>query len=127
MEVPQFALRAIELDGDPAAVIGAGSSRDRPGFLRLLASVGINALIADTAATDRGIKERSLYVTRRVHGPAVLVEGGFVSHPAEARLLGDPTYRQKLADSIAAGIMHYLEASRRPPDAGAVAAAHAGG
>ena len=85
------------------------------------------SLISGTAATNRGIKERGLYVTRRVLGPAVLVEGGFVSHPAEARLLGDAAYRQKLADSVAAGILRYLETSRRALPPAAVAAAHAGG
>ena len=81
------------------------------------------ALVASTAAADRGIKERSLYVTRRVRGPSVLVEGGFVSHPAEAKLLGDPAYRQKLADAIADGIVRYLDAASRQPVPSAVAAA----
>ncbi len=81
------------------------------------------SLINGTAATDRGIKERGLFVTRRVMGPAVLVEGGFVSHAAEARLLGDPAYRQKLADSIAAGILRYLELARRPAVSPATVAA----
>lgn len=85
------------------------------------------SLISGTAAADRGIKERGLYVTRRVLGPAVLVEGGFVSHPAESRLLGDPAYRQKLADSVAAGILRYLESPRRAPSAATVAAVRAGG
>ena len=85
------------------------------------------SLITGTAATDRGIKERSLYVTRRVHGPAVLVEGGFVSHPAESRLLGDTAYRQKLADSIAVGILNYLEAARHAPATAPVVAVRAGG
>ena len=72
------------------------------------------SLITGTAATDRGIKERSLYVTHRVRGPAVLVEGGFVSNAAEAHRLGDSTYRQKIAESIAGGIMKYLgNASRQ--------------
>ena len=84
------------------------------------------ALVASTAATDRGIKERSLYVTRRVRGPSVLVEGGFVSHPAEAKLLGDPAYRQKLADAIADGIMKYLDSASRQPVPAAVAAASPG-
>ncbi len=72
------------------------------------------SLVSGTAAANRGIKERALYVTRRVLAPAVLVEGGFVSHPAEARRLGDPAYRQRLAKSIADGIFNYLSA---PPDA----------
>ena len=75
-----------------------------------------SSLITGTAAIDRGIKERGLYVTRRVQGPAVLVEGGFVSHPAEARLLGDAGYRQKLAESIAGGIMKYLTGTRHQAD-----------
>ena len=85
------------------------------------------SLINGTAATDRGIKARGLFVTRRVLGPAVLVEGGFVSHAAESRLLGEPVYRQKLADSIAAGILRYLELARRPTAAPATIAARACG
>ena len=82
----------------------------------------LGGLVGSTRGGYRGIKERSLYVTRRVRGPAVLVEGGFVSHPAEARLLGDPAYRQKLADAIADGIVQYLgKASHQPVPAAVVA------
>lgn len=84
------------------------------------------ALVTNTAAMDRGIKERSLYVTRRVRGPSVLVEGGFVSHPAEAKLLGDPAYRQKLADAIASGIVKYLEGAARDRMPAAVLTASVG-
>lgn len=98
---------AAAAPGDPAQSVRDG---------RDLADSIQSSLIAGTAAMDRGIKERGLYVTRRVRGPAVLVEGGFVSHPAEARLLGDSGYRQKLAESIAAGIMKYLAAPRRQAD-----------
>ena len=78
------------------------------------------ALVTGTRAENRGIKERSLYVTHRVSGPAVLVEGGFVSHPGEARKLGDPAYRQVLAECIAEGIVKYL---RTPRPAGELVAA----
>jgi N-acetylmuramoyl-L-alanine amidase len=78
----------------------------------LLADSIQQALIANTAAPDRGIKEAGYYVTRRVSGPAVLVEGGFVSHPQEAHLLQDPGYRQKIADSIAEGIVRFLNSAR---------------
>lgn len=79
------------------------------------------ALVVETAAADRGIKERALYVTRRVLAPAVLVEGGFVSHPAEARRLGDPDYRQRLAKSMADGIFNYLSSPAHSAAAPAVA------
>ena len=76
------------------------------------------SLVLATSAADRGTKERALYVTRRVRAPAVLVEGGFISHPREAKRLGEPTYRQTLADAIAGGIVHYLRtADERPPGA----------
>ncbi len=116
-----------------ASLFGAGAKAD-PGAARdverwsaragaSLAQSIQGALVASTAATDRGIKERSLYVTRRVRGPAVLVEGGFVSHPGEARLLGDPVYRQRLAEAIADGIVRYLEEAAHQPVPAAVAAA----
>lgn len=81
----------------------------------LLAGTIQHSLIANTGAADRGIKEEGLYVTRRVRGPAVLVEGGFVSHPQEAHLLQDPEYRQRIANSIAAGIVSFLQAAQPGP------------
>lgn len=84
------------------------------------------SLIAGTRAENRGIKERSLYVTHRVAGPAVLVEGGFVSHPGEARKLSDAVYRQVLAECIAEGIVRYLRGENRPVPGPVVAASSAG-
>ena len=97
--------------GKGEAAVGAQNRAIRDG--QTLADCIQASLITGTAATDRGIKERSLYVTHRVRGPAVLVEGGFVSNPAEARRLGDSTYRQKIAESIAGGIMKYLGGARQ--------------
>ena len=82
-----------------------------------LASRIQTALVGGLSATDRGVKERGLYVTRHVRAPAVLVEGGFLSNPEEAKKLAGPAYRQRLAEAIAAGIVDYLNAPRpaRPP------------
>ena len=99
------------LFGGKSSVIGAQNQAIHDG--QTLADCIQGSLIAGTAATDRGIKERSLYVTHRVMGPAVLVEGGFVSNPAEAHHLGDTAYRQTIAASIADGILKYLGASRQ--------------
>jgi N-acetylmuramoyl-L-alanine amidase len=33
-----------------------------------------------------------------------LVEGGFLSNPAEAKLIESPDYRQKLAEGVAAAL-----------------------
>ncbi len=109
----------VKADQAAARDVAAWSEREGAALAQSIQS----ALVASTAASDRGIKERSLYVTRRVRGPSVLVEGGFVSHPAEAKLLGDAAYRQKLADAIADGIIKYLDAAARQPVPAAVAAA----
>jgi len=34
----------------------------------------------------------------------VLIEGGYLSNPREARLIADPSYRQKLAEAVARGL-----------------------
>lgn len=94
-------------DGGAGAGEGITESRALAGCIQA-------KLVSRTAATDRGVKERGLYVTRHVAGPAVLVEGGFVTNPAEARSLADPAYRQRVAESIADGIVEYLaEAASR--------------
>ena len=52
IETPQLALRAIALDGNAAGMLAASGPRARPELLRLLASVGVNALIADAGSAD---------------------------------------------------------------------------
>ncbi|MBF0385564.1 MAG: N-acetylmuramoyl-L-alanine amidase [Candidatus Omnitrophica bacterium] len=56
----------------------------------------------------RGIKEERYFVLRNTLIPAVLVEVGFLSNQKESVLLGNKSYRQKLADSIAKGIIDYV-------------------
>jgi N-acetylmuramoyl-L-alanine amidase len=43
-------------------------------------------------------------VLRGQQRPAVLIEGGYLSNPQEARLIAEPQYRQKLADAVAQGL-----------------------
>ena len=51
---------------------------------------------------DRGLRRaRYLGVLRGQNRPAILVEGGYLSNPHEARLIADPAYRQKLAEAVA--------------------------
>jgi N-acetylmuramoyl-L-alanine amidase len=69
-------------------------------------------LVAGLGATDRGLKRARFAVLRPVDCPAVLVEAGFLSNPAEARRLGTAAYRQDIAEAIGAGIGHYHERLR---------------
>lgn len=51
---------------------------------------------------DRGVR-RARYqgVVRAQRRPAVLIEGGYLSNPTEARRIADPAYRQQLAEAVA--------------------------
>jgi len=60
------------------------------------------ALLDVNGRHDRGVRRaRYLGVLRGQHRPAILVEGGYLSNPREARLIADPAYRQKLAEAVA--------------------------
>lgn len=56
---------------------------------------------------ERPIKQSgsSIYLLHHLECPAVLVECGFLSNPAEAALLGDESYRQQLALTLCMGIL----------------------
>lgn len=53
---------------------------------------------------NRGVRRRGYYVLRKTTIPAVLVECGFLTNPTEAAYAQNASYRQKLAEEIAAGI-----------------------
>ncbi len=65
-------------------------------------------LVEATGFPDRGVKFANYYVLRKTSMPAVLVEMGFISNPAEEKLLKDPTWQEKAAKAIATGIANYL-------------------
>ncbi len=60
---------------------------------------------------DRGVKQAPFVVLTGATMPAVLVEMGFLSNPAEAAQLADPGYRQRLAQALARGIEGFLRSS----------------
>jgi N-acetylmuramoyl-L-alanine amidase len=53
---------------------------------------------------NRGLVRRRLRLTRNPQIPCVLIECGYLSHPAESRLAANPAYRRKLAAAIAQAI-----------------------
>ena len=53
---------------------------------------------------NRGVRRRGYYVLRNTRIPAVLVECGFLTNPTEAAYAQTTSYRQKLAEEIAAGV-----------------------
>jgi N-acetylmuramoyl-L-alanine amidase len=60
------------------------------------------ALLRAIGMEDRGVRHvRYIEVLRGQKCPAVLIEGGYLSNPAEAKLIESPEYRQKLAEAVA--------------------------
>jgi N-acetylmuramoyl-L-alanine amidase len=55
-------------------------------------------------SSNRNVRRRGYYVLRKNNLPAVLVECGFLTNPTEATLAQTASYRQKLAEEIAAGV-----------------------
>src|SRR5438094_557409 len=55
-------------------------------------------------SANRGVRRRGYYVLRKTGIPAVLVECGFLTNPTEAAYAQSASYRQKLAEEIAAGV-----------------------
>jgi N-acetylmuramoyl-L-alanine amidase len=60
------------------------------------------ALLRTAGLEDRGVRRaRFMAVLDGQHCPAVLIEGGYLSNPHEAKLIESPEFRQKLAEAIA--------------------------
>jgi N-acetylmuramoyl-L-alanine amidase len=57
---------------------------------------------------DRGLKRKRLFVLKEASCPAALIECGFLTSTNDANHLAEGSYRQKLADAIAAGILDYV-------------------
>lgn len=60
------------------------------------------SLLKVTSAKDHGVRRaRFMGVLRGQNRPAILIEGGYLSNPREAKRVADPAYRQKLAEAVA--------------------------
>ena len=62
---------------------------------------------------SRGVKQANFSVLRSSFMPAVLIEIGFGTNPAEAQFLADPARQQRLAEAIAEATAEYLAGYER--------------
>jgi N-acetylmuramoyl-L-alanine amidase len=65
------------------------------------------AVVGALGVTDRGVKSARYAVVRHTRCPAVLVEGGFINNPAQAKQIAQPAYREKLAAAIVNAVVTY--------------------
>ncbi len=68
-----------------------------------------------TGAKNRGVhNDPSHSVTRRTICPAVLIELGFLSNPAECRAIQTTAYREKMVQGLANGLEYWLQQATQP-------------
>lgn len=78
---------------------------------KLLAESIQNSIVSVLQPDNRRVVKKSgsgIYLLYHAKLPAVLVECGFISNPAEVKKLNDENYRMKIAILIADGLIKYL-------------------
>jgi N-acetylmuramoyl-L-alanine amidase len=80
-------------------------------------------MVAALGLPDRGVKTAGFYVLRNTRMPAILIEGAFLTNPAEALLLADPLARQRIAEAVGRGVARFagrgvVAPPRLPPTIG---------
>ena len=72
-----------------------------------LATVLCESMEEVLGSRNRGVKSALFYVLKGVRAPAVLVEVAFISNKQEESKLRSASYRQRIADALATGILRY--------------------
>ena len=116
------ALRGVEVHCLPPAGMkssNAGGGRgDDPAFPGnaedsrniLLAYHVLKAITSALPLEDIGVKREHYKVLKEARMPAILVEGGFMTDPQDAKRIYDAAFRQRMAQSIVDGIVAYKKA-----------------
>jgi N-acetylmuramoyl-L-alanine amidase len=68
------------------------------------------ALVEGLDTADRGVRRGRLAVLKLATMPAILIEGGYLTHPDEEKNLLSDDYRQLMAKAICEGIQAYKKA-----------------
>lgn len=87
----------------------AGQDPVRVQASKNLASAVLTQIQQATKAVSRGVKVGNFHVIRETTMPAILVEGGFMTHRDEVARLKDKSYLEKIAKGIALGVERYLK------------------
>ena len=95
--------------GDTRAVLGnLANARST-----LLAYQIQKTLVHRVGMEDRGLKRARFEILRTAEMPAVLIECGFMSDPAEAQRIFDSVFRRRMAKAIVDGVLGYKQRVER--------------
>ena len=63
---------------------------------------------------DRSVRRARFAVLRDAVMPAILIEGGYMTNPAEGKKIYDAAWRRQLAAAIVKGILNYQKLTAPP-------------
>jgi N-acetylmuramoyl-L-alanine amidase len=112
----QYSTADTTRDDDASAAAATAGNANDP-WNALLGYHLHRELVQGLKVPDRGLKRARWAVLRPAPCPAVLVESGYLSNDAEARLIATPAYRQQIAAAIAKGVAAYASALNATPKA----------
>jgi len=64
-------------------------------------------LVRNLGVEDRDVRRARFAVLRDATMPAILIEGGYMTHPVEGKKIFSDTYRKQMATAIVKGILAY--------------------
>jgi N-acetylmuramoyl-L-alanine amidase len=70
-------------------------------------------MVSSLKLEDRGIRRERFAVIRFAEMPAVLIECGFMSDPAELQKIKSESYRREMVGAILDGILDYKRSMER--------------
>jgi N-acetylmuramoyl-L-alanine amidase len=74
------------------------------------------SLVQGVGINDRGVRRARFTVLCLAQMPAILIEGGYMSNPAESKRIYDPAYRRQMAHAIVNGVLAYKHQLEPPSD-----------
>ncbi len=83
----------------------AGNRNDEKNML--LAFQLQKSLLQNLGVEDRGVRRARFMVLCDAEMPSVLIEGGFMSNPGDAKRIYDEQSRQRMAQAIVSGVLAY--------------------
>jgi N-acetylmuramoyl-L-alanine amidase len=102
--------------GEFGSAVGTGptiANRNEQKSL-LLAYQIQKSLVRNLGAEDRGVRRARFAVLRDATMPAILIEGGYMTHPVEGRKIFGDAYRRQMAQAIVKGLLAYQKMTAPP-------------
>ena len=91
------------------------ANRSEPQSLRFAYEIE-KALVQNLGVPDRGVRRARYAVLRDAQMPAILIEGGYMTHPVESKTIYSEVGRSQMAQAMVRGILAYQRLiSPRPP------------